>query len=264
MTDKTEIQRGVLPHTYITVNATGATPTDGGVIEEVYLTIRANNYTVAAMMCSPVDETALALGFLYNEGVVRAYNEVVSIDYDPDAACVNVQLARQTVHLKRQMIITSGCGVGTTFHQVNAGRAGVETDFTTTPDVIFARMTDLRGAGRLYNAVRGVHTALLGTVDAPRYSAEDVGRHNTVDKIAGKLLQDGYDPSHSLLLTSGRISSEMLIKAHRLNIPVVASRTAPTSTAVQLAADWGICVVGYVRGGSLRVYTNPWRLGLTD
>jgi len=257
-----KVERGVLPHTYITVDANGATPTEGGVIEEVYLTVRANGYTVASMMCSPVDETALALGFLYNEGVVRSYDEVVAVEHEPDANCVNVRLSRQTVHLKRQMILTSGCGAGMTFHQVNAGRAGVETDFTTTPEVVFARMADLRGAARLYNAVRGVHAALLGTVDEPKYSAEDVGRHNAVDKIAGKMLPDGYDASQSLLLTSGRISSEMLIKAHRLNIPIVASRTAPTSTTVQLAAGWGMCVIGYVRGGSLRVYTNPWRLGL--
>ncbi|MEL6273322.1 MAG: formate dehydrogenase accessory sulfurtransferase FdhD, partial [Chloroflexota bacterium] len=187
-------------------------------------------------------------------------DDVKSIDVD--AECVNVFLHRRNIHLKRQMIMTSGCGAGVTFHQANASRYKVETDFTTTPDVVLSRMQDLKSAARLYNEVRGVHTALLGSADVALYSAEDVGRHNTVDKIAGKVVRDGVDPRNCLLITSGRISSEMISKAHRLNIPIVASRTAPTSTAVELADAWEICLVGYVRRDSMRVYTHPFRLGL--
>jgi FdhD protein len=95
-------------------------------------------------------------------------------------------------------------------------------------------------------------------------SAEDVGRHNAVDKIAGKALSAGIETRDRIMLTSGRVSSEMLSKARRMEIPVVASRTAPTSIAVQLAQTWNICVVGYVRRGSLRVYTHPQRLGLRE
>jgi FdhD protein len=257
-----KIKRGYLPHTYWVVNRSDAQPVDGGVIEETMLTIRANGYTVASLMCSPVDETALALGFLYSEGVIDHMGEVVAVVYDPDAMAVDVTLHRRRVHMRRQMILTSGCGGGVTFHEANAALYKVETDFTTTPEVIFARMRDLKAAAHLYNAVRGVHTALLGTEDAPLYAAEDVGRHNTVDKIAGKVLRNGFDPRSSVLITSGRISSEMIAKAHRMNIPVVASRTSPTSTAVALAQGWEICLVGYVRRDSLRVYTHPWRLRL--
>jgi FdhD protein len=210
------------------------------------------------MMCSPVDEKALALGFLYNEAVIASMEDVQSIEVDDE--CVNVSLHRRNIHLKRQMILTSGCGAGVTFHQANIQRHKVETNFTTTPDIVFARMHDLKSAGQLYNEVRGVHTALLGTDDAMLYSAEDVGRHNTVDKIAGKVIRDGFDPRNSLLVTSGRISSEMIAKAHRMNIPIVVSRTAPTSTAVELAQAWEICLVGYVRQGSMRIYASvpPW------
>ena len=93
-------------------------------------------------------------------------------------------------------------------------------------------------------------------------SAEDVGRHNAVDKIAGKALLAGIDTRDCLVLTSGRISSEMLGKVRRMGVPVVASRTSPTSITVRLAEAWNICVVGYVRQGSLRVYSHPERLGL--
>ncbi|MEM6284340.1 MAG: formate dehydrogenase accessory sulfurtransferase FdhD [Chloroflexota bacterium] len=257
-----KIKRGALPHTYIKVERGTAEAVQGGVIEETYLTIRANGYTVASMMCSPVDEEALALGFLYNEAIITTMDDVKSIEVD--AECVNVLLHRRNIGLKRQMIMTSGCGAGVTFHQANASRYRVETGFTTTPDAILARMRDLQSAARLYNAVRGVHTALLGTEDAPLYSTEDVGRHNTVDKIAGKVVRDGVDVRNCILITSGRISSEMISKAHRLNIPVVASRTAPTSTAVELAEAWEICLVGYIRRNSMRVYTHPFRLRLDN
>ncbi|MFN8373580.1 MAG: formate dehydrogenase accessory sulfurtransferase FdhD [Anaerolineae bacterium] len=93
-------------------------------------------------------------------------------------------------------------------------------------------------------------------------SAEDVGRHNAVDKVAGKALAQGLDTRDCLLLTSGRISSEMLGKARRMAIPIVASRTSPTSITLQLAQAWNICVVGYVRQGGMRIYTHPQRLGI--
>lgn len=255
-------ERGYLPYTYLTVENGTATPTDGGVIDETQLTIRVNGAHVASVMCSPVDEKALALGFLYNEGMVNHADEVQQVSFDRELGCMDVKLTRRNVHIKRHVIMTSGCGGGVTFHGPNENRGGVETDFVASPDVVLARMRDLKSASRLYNAVRGVHSALLGTVDDPVYSAEDVGRHNTVDKIAGQALRDSYDMRNCLLLTSGRISSEMMGKANRMNIPIVASRTAPTSTAVRLAQAWDICLIGYVRQGSLRVYTHPARLNL--
>ena len=255
-------ERGYLPYTYLTVQGDTVTSTDGGVIDETQITIRVNGAHVASVMCSPVDEEALALGFLYNEGMVSTADEVKHISFDRELGCLDVQLTRRNVHIKRHMIMTSGCGGGVTFHAPNERRGSVETDFVASPEVVFERMQDLKSAARLYNAVRGVHTALLGTADAPVYIAEDVGRHNTVDKIAGQALRDSYDMRNCLLLTSGRISSEMMSKANRMNISIVASRTAPTSTAVRLAQAWDICLIGYVRQGGLRVYTHPERLRL--
>jgi FdhD protein len=135
---------------------------------------------------------------------------------------------------------------------------------TISPDIIFERMHDLQGEARLYNAVRGVHTSVLANVDGILASAEDVGRHNTIDKIAGKALQDSINTQDGILLSSGRISSEMLNKARRMGVPIVASRTAPTSISINLAQTWNICVIGYVRRGSMRVYTHPYRLGISE
>ena len=138
------------------------------------------------------------------------------------------------------------------------------SEFRSEAAVVVAGMRGLQGAARLYRLVRGVHCAVLADGDGVLLGAEDVGRHNAVDKIAGLALQAGIDTRDRLLLTSGRISSEMLAKARRMAIPLVASRTAPTSTALRLADAWGICVAGYVRRGGMRVYTHGWRLGLDE
>jgi FdhD protein len=136
------------------------------------------------------------------------------------------------------------------------------TDFATTPPTVLSRMRDLHGAAHLYNRVRGVHTSILGNTERLLICAEDVGRHNTIDKIAGHALKEGIDTRDCILISSGRISSEMLGKARRMGVPLVASRTAPTSTAIRLAQAWNICVVGYVRQSKMQVYTHPQRLGL--
>jgi FdhD protein len=175
-----------------------------------------------------------------------------------------VLLTHSDVKPPRRLVLTSGCGGGITLQYLTESYPALESDFVTTPEVILQRMRDLQGAAVLYNAVRGVHTAILGNTERMLTCAEDVGRHNAVDKIAGKALLGGIDTRDCILLTSGRISSEMLSKARRMLIPVVVSRTAPTSTAVRLAEAWQICIVGYVRRDGMRVYTHPQRLGIAS
>ena len=239
--------------------------TEGGVIEETLLDIYVNGQELATVMCSPLDQEALALGFLYTEGVIDALGRGgagagqfsahggrriadasrlrAAAAYGPDQ-----RLRRRRDHAAHHGVVSAACN----------------SDFRTQPLVILQRMRDLQGAARLYNAVRGVHTAVLADEERLLLGAEDVGRHNAVDKIAGLALQGGIATRDRLLLSSGRISSEMLSKARRLDIPLVASRTAPTSTAIRLAEAWQMCVIGYVRRGGLRAYTHAWRLGLGE
>jgi FdhD protein len=162
------------------------------------------------------------------------------------------------------MILTSGCGGGITLQQLTESYPALISPFATTPAIIGERMRDLQESAHLYNQVRGVHTAVIASADRLLTSAEDVGRHNAVDKVVGKALLGGIDTRDCLLLTSGRISSEMLSKARRLGAAIVASRTSPTSISLRLAQAWNICVVGYVRQRSMRVYTHPQRLGLPE
>ena len=237
---------------------------NGGVIDERLVSIYVNGQSLATMMCSPLQLEALVVGFLFSEGVIESFDEIGVVRRNLADSAVDVILTRDDFQLPRRMILTSGCGGGITWQQLSASHTALETAFATSPAILRRRMHELKGAAKLYNAVRGVHTAVLGDESGLLVSAEDVGRHNVVDKVAGQALMQGIPTRDRILLTSGRISSEMLGKARRMGIPIVASRTAPTSITLELAQAWNICVVGYVRGGSMRVYTHPTRLGLSE
>ncbi len=253
---------GAIPYTYWTVNDDHAELTEGGVIEESLVSIYVNGQELATIMCSPIEQEALALGFLYNEGVISSLDEVSLLKANVARTVIDVFLNRDDFEPPRRMVLTSGCGGGITLQDLTETYPALETDFAATSQVIIQRMRDLQGAAQLYNQVRGVHTAVLADENRLLVSAEDVGRHNAVDKIAGKALLGSIATSDRLILTSGRISSEMLGKARRMGVPLVASRTSPTSISVRLAQAWGICLVGYVRQGSMRVYTHPNRVGI--
>ncbi len=253
---------GAVPFTYQQVDGADVRHVAGGVIDEGLLSIYVNGESLATMMCSPLQLKALTVGYLYNEGIIDSAADIGLLQLNHPGSVADVILTRDEVALPRRMILTTGCGGGMTGQELSASAPALQSDYRATPALVLRLMRQLQGAARLYNAVRGVHTAVLGDESGLLVSAEDVGRHNAVDKVAGQALLDGIDTRDRILLTSGRISSEMLGKARRMRVPIVASRTAPTSISVELAQAWQICVIGYVRAGGLRVYTHPWRLGL--
>ncbi len=254
---------GAVPFTYQAIEGEAVRQVEGGVIEEQLLSIYVNGQSLATMMCSPVQLEALAVGFMYNEGIIESAEEIGHLQLNLPGSVIDVLLEHDEIKLPRRMILTTGCGGGVTGQELSKTQPPLESGFVTAPALINRLMRGLQGAATLYNAVRGVHTAVLGDETGLLLCAEDVGRHNAVDKVAGQALLDGIATRDRILLTSGRISSEMLGKARRMGIPIVASRTAPTSVTVELAEAWSICVIGYVRQGGMRVYTHSWRLGLT-
>jgi FdhD protein len=255
---------GSIPYTYWSLKAGQAEMVEGGLIEEILLGLYVNGQELATIMCSPIDQEALALGFLYNEGVIGSIDEVRLIRPNVARTTVDIFLKEPAFKLPRRMVLTSGCGGGISLRDLAETYPPLNSDLEITPEVIFARMRDLNDSAQLYQQVRGVHTSILGNTERLLISAEDIGRHNTIDKLTGKALQAGIDSRDCIMVTSGRISSEMLGKARQMGVPLVASRTAPTSITVNLAEAWGICVVGYVRQNGMRVYTHPHRLGLPD
>lgn len=255
---------GALPYSYHVVEGDSVSRVDGGVIDERLVTVYVNGEELATVMCSPLKLEAMAVGFLFNERVIETYDEIGLVQCNVTDTVIDVLLRRNDFSPPRRMILTSGCGGGVTWQQLSDVHPALETDFTVSPSIVLERMRDLKGAARLYNLVRGVHTAVLSEPSQLLFSAEDVGRHNAVDKVAGQAVMAGISTTNCILLTSGRISSEMLGKARRMQIPLVVSRTAPTSITLQLAQAWNICVVGYARRGGMRIYTHGWRLGLSE
>ncbi len=253
---------GSIPFTYWEYGQGRAEIVEGGVIEEILLSLYVNGQELATLMCSPVDQEALALGFLINEGVIQSLDDIRLLHSNLARTVIDVFLKTPQFNPPRRMILTSGCGSGISLRDLSASYAPLASDLVLTPQAILERMRDLNRSARLYRQVRGVHTSILGSADELLITAEDIGRHNTVDKLAGKALQAGIATRDRVIVTSGRISSEMLGKARQMGVPVIASRTAPTSISVRLAELWNICLVGYVRQDAMRVYTHPFRLGL--
>jgi len=233
---------------------------DEDVIEEGFVSIFVNGEELATVMCSPREQDRLALGFLCNEGIIDAIDDVRALHICPSGACVDVWLRRHDFVRPQRLILTSGCGGGVTFDDLSKTIEPLDSPLTLAPGRLFELMGAMQQSGSLYARARGVHTSALADGERLRVVAEDVGRHNTIDKLRGACLLEGIDPRGMILLCTGRISSEMINKAARMGCPMVASRTSPTSLSVRLAREWNITLAGYVRRDSMNVYAHPRRL----
>jgi FdhD protein len=251
-------------------------------VAEEPLEIRLNGKPLAITMRTPGDDFALAAGFLVSEGVIGAAAEVRSIVYCAGATddgsntynVVDVQLAPGVpvpdITLERNVYTTSSCGL--------CGKASLDAVRTTTrfpiadtPPVrvepaLLARLPDrLRAAQRVFDRTGGLHAAALFSEEGELLDIrEDVGRHNAVDKLVGRALQEGRLPlSRVILLVSGRASFELAQKAVMAGVPVLAAVSAPSSLAVDLAAETGLTLVGFLRGANMNVYAGDERIALS-
>ncbi|MFD5760309.1 formate dehydrogenase accessory sulfurtransferase FdhD [Streptomyces sp. NPDC127044] len=253
-------------------------------VAEEPLEIRLNGKPLAITMRTPGDDFALAAGFLVSEGVFGRADEVQNIVYCAGATVdgsntynvVDVRTAPGVVlpdiTLERNVYTTSSCGL--------CGKASLDAVRTTArwaiddggdaPPVrlepaLLAGLPDrLREAQRVFDRTGGLHAAALFTEDGEMLDVrEDVGRHNAVDKLVGRALQRGDLPlSRTILLVSGRASFELAQKAVMAGIPVLAAVSAPSSLAVDLAAETGLTLVGFLRGLSMNVYAGEHRIAL--
>ncbi len=230
------------------------------VIEEGFVSIFVNGEELATVMCSPREQDRLALGFLCNEGIIQSLADVRAVHLCPSGACVDVWLTRSDYVRPSRLILTSGCGGGVTFDDLSTTVEPLISDLTLSPGRLSELMIEMQQRATLYARSRGVHTSALADREKIVVIAEDVGRHNTVDKIRGACLIEKIDPRDKILLCTGRISSEMINKAARMGCPIVASRTSPTSLSVQLAQQWNMTLAGYVRRDSMKVYAHAERL----
>ncbi len=235
---------------------------EGHVIEEGLVRIHVNGFELATFMCTPYRLDELAVGFLRSEGFIERIEDIRALEVCPNRSCVDVWLRDLSFRPpSTRPIITSGCGGGITFDDISQQHAPLRSSVRLSPESVPALMQQLYGAAHFYHQARGVHTAALSDGHTLILVAEDVGRHNTIDRLWGQALKQGVETRDRVLVATGRISSEMLNKAAKMGVPIVISRTSPTSLSVRLARAWNITVVGYVRRHGFRVYSAPHRIG---
>ncbi len=225
---------------------------------EMALAIYVNRQELVSILCTPTKLNFLVLGFLYAEGIISGIGDVASMRVCEEESLADVMLTNPEYELPAQRTLTSGCGGGATFK--TQGQR-VDSDLVATPKEVLSLMKQLQEQMVLYRLCGGVHASALSDTKNLLVVAEDIGRHNTLDKIWGECLLTGQSTRDRLLLSTGRISSEMLLKAAKMQAPVVVSRHSPTGSAVSLARDLDIALVGHASGSRLSVYSHPERLG---
>jgi len=212
-------------------------------------------------MCTPVHLEAMSVGFLYNEGIIETMNEVEDVRVCEHGDNVDVWLNR-SVEQPTSWRRTSGCTGGVT--AVDA-LARVDVSFSgdqprVQPEAVGHLVEQFFQAQTLYRRTGGVHSSALSDGGKIVVVADDIGRHNTLDKISGLCLMNGIFPETRILITTGRISSEMLQKAARMSSPILISRTSPSSLSIEMAERYGITLIGYARTHRFSVYSNAQRV----
>ena len=221
------------------------------VVEERPLTIWLNGQEIVTAMTIGDYPEYLALGFLRNQAMLGSEDVVTGVDYDADLEVVVVRTARQTSHedkLKKKTR-TSGCAVGTVFGDMMEGLEDL-----TLPEAelraswLYALSARINRTPSLYLEAGAIHGTVLCHQDRPLVYMEDVGRHNAVDKIAGWMMQERVAGGDKILYTTGRLTSEMVIKTAHMGIPVLASRSGFTAWGVEIARQVGLTLIGRMRG----------------
>jgi FdhD protein len=243
---------------YISYGRNGVQNIGNQVVEEELACISVNGSELANFMCSPSDLDLLAIGFLFNEAIIDSYMDIESIHVS-DNQCVDIWI-KNDYTVPDRLIITAGCGGGLTFDDLSTRHEPLQSDVNILPVKLSELMQAVHQGSLVYQRAGGIHTAALSDGEKILVQVEDLGRHNCIDKIAGAALKEGIDTRDKILFSSGRISSEMINKARRMQIPIVCSRTSPTSLSVALAEEWNITVVGYIHQSNMRIYSAPERL----
>ncbi|MFC1920084.1 formate dehydrogenase accessory sulfurtransferase FdhD, partial [Chloroflexota bacterium] len=229
---------------------------------ETSITVYLNQQELVSVLCTPARVNYLVLGFLYNEGIIDSLKDVASMRVCDDEQEVDVRLSRPDVELPQSRTLTSGCGGGSMLGNREMEVLRVDSDVSIAPSQVSFLMKHLLQAAEGHKEYGGFHTSALADEQKLLIVSEDIGRHNTLDKIMGECLVRDIPPKDRLVLSTGRVSSEMLLKVARMGIPIVVSRGAVTGRSVHLARELGITLVGYARGERMTVYTRPKRVGI--
>ncbi|UWR34129.1 formate dehydrogenase accessory sulfurtransferase FdhD [Sulfitobacter sp. W027] len=233
------------------------------VVEERPLTIFLNRQEIVTAMTIGDYPAYLALGFLRNQGMLRSDEEITGVDYDEELETVVVRTKRATDYEDKMQrkTRTSGCAVGTVFGDMMEGLADVRLpEVPVRTSDLYALAAKINRTPSLYLEAGAIHGTVLCQGDRPLVYMEDVGRHNAVDKIAGWMLSEGVGAEDKVLYTTGRLTSEMVIKTAMMGIPVLASRSGFTAWGVEIAQQVNLTLIGRMRGQRFTCLAGEGRL----
>lgn len=241
-----------------------AISTEDIIVKEFPLAIHLNGQEIISLMCLPKDLSELAVGFLFSDGLLSDQSTIDKIEVDKAAGAVRITAANlPAVRDQQARIITSGCGKGSIFQQSleDIKFIEIDTEISLQADRVIELISEMQDKAEIFRQTGGVHSSGLARPEGRiTYFFEDIGRHNAVDKIFGACFLADQNIDDSLILTSGRVSSEIVIKVAKRRVPFIISRAAPTDFAIDLASELGICVIGFARGQRFTVYTKKERI----
>ena len=236
---------------------------EAAIVREFPVVLTVNGRELATLIASPHDLLFLVAGFLRLQGFIREVGDLEMMGVCDDFGIANVKI-RGELPERLRPTLTSGCGTGITFTLASQSSDGepvpVVPAAVFTSATVLALMEELTRKAENYRNHGGIHSATVGDESGLILYAEDLGRHNTLDRIAGEALLKGIDLSGKALVTSGRVSTEMVAKAIQLGISLIASRTSPTDMAVKMCEEAGITLIGYLRVSKFNIYSHPERL----
>jgi len=226
------------------------------VAKESALTIIVNNKEVATLLCSPTKLKYLAIGFLYSHGLIKSKREVKEIKLRQGKRLIQVEITKAINAPASSLAQIRGRGSAS----INAQKISMKPEITITAGQVLSLMEDFVSHSRVFKATGGVHSAALCNADNILIFSEDIGRHNAIDKIFGECLLKDIPTNGHLIITSGRVSSEIVLKVAKRNIPVLISKAAPTDLGVSLADNSGVTLIGFAREKRMNIYTHDWRV----
>jgi len=239
--------------------------TDDTLVREIKLELIVNGERVGAVMATPVDQEALALGYLMSENIIETFDDITRMELVNDGMGVEIEAkvnAANIGKLNAEGVVISGCGRGMT---ANIDPEAIEAKVIHNPLTIEAsllstQMSQFYTECPLYEQTGCVHTAKLFLDEKTFFIGEDIAQHNTIDKAIGKARLAGADVSKAFLMVSGRLSSEMVAKAVMHGIPVLVSRTASTCLGLMIAKKFNLTLVGFARNDRMNIYNAPERI----
>ncbi|WP_404801736.1 formate dehydrogenase accessory sulfurtransferase FdhD [Bacillus norwichensis] len=232
---------------------------------EYPLTIFIDNEEFATVVCSPTNLQELVIGFLASEGMIRNREDISSLDIDDHQGFAYVELKMKQVISKEfysKRMIGSCCGKSRQFYFYNDAKTAktIMSRQKISPEQCLELMTEMQESSEEFQLTGGVHNAALCTEKELLFSYSDIGRHNALDKIFGHCLKEKISLKDKVIVFSGRISSEVVLKVAKIGVGILISKSAPTTLGIDLAHDLGITAIGFARKNQLNIYTHPERI----